>query len=783
MHVQKSPDPSSELLNSPKLNHRRHPLPTHLAQYKVSNANSLDFATWATSNTYKIIAFAVLFSTALLFFFLRNAGDSAALLCFESRAIANSPSTARLPYPIVKWENVPRIPPNGPAQSFRAKNWIVVFASKFTSMDDPTVLGLTRINGWQLLVVADSDTPSDWVVKGAIFLSLEDQASLGFRIVDMLPYRSYVRKTVGYLYAIQHGAKKIYDADGGGKIIGGDLGRVFDVDLAGGEDKVVEHQLLHHFSHEDPNRTVVNPYVHFGQRSVWPRGLPLENVGELEVEEFYTQILGGKQFIQQGLSNGLPDVDSVFYFTRKTNKERFDIKFDAEAPKVALPQGMMAPINSFNTLFHTQAFWGLMLPVSVSTMASDVLRGYWAQRILWEIGGYVVVYPPTIHRLDRSESYAFAEEKDLHVHVGRLVNFLVSWRSKKQMLFDKILDLSYVMAEEGFWTDQDVKFTAAWLQDLIGVGYQQPRLMSLEIDLPRATIGHGDKMEFIPQKFPSVHLGVKESGTVNYEIGNLIQWRKKFGNVVLIMYCSGSPDRTALEWRLLYGRIFKTVVIFSEQSSGDLAVEQGNLYDIYKFLPKVFERFPGAEGFLFLEDSMILNYWNLVQADMSKLWITNKISESWNGHRWSNDMENKWLRKQGRLVNKVVSNLPVHFQVSYKENVSEKELIICSGEIFYIPNRFAADYKDLVGLVGQMSIHHKVALPLFFMAMDSPQNFDSNALRSIVYRTNLPPNTTYSSYYSVDSPAVYPCSVRDEVEFIKLVRMMAAGDPLLKELV
>lgn len=146
-------------------------------------------------------------------------------------------------------------------------------------------------------------------------------------------------------------------------------------------------------------------------------------------------------------------------------------------------------------------------------------------------------------------------------------------------------------------------------------------------------------------------------------------------------------------------------------------------------------------------------------------------------------MENKWLRKQGRLVKKVVSSLPVHFQISYKENVGENKLIFCGGEIFYIPNRFTVDYSDLVGLVGEMGIHHKIALPLFFMAMDSPQNFDSNALRSIVYRTKLPSNTSYSTYYSVDAPAVYPCSIRDEVDFIKLVRIMAAGDPLLKELV
>lgn len=45
-----------------------------------------------------------------------------------------------------------------------------------------------------------------------------------------------------------------------------------------------------------------------------------------------------------------------------------------------------------------------------------------------------------------------------------------------------------------------------------------------------------------------------------------------------------------------------------------------------RYLPKVFERYSGADGFVFLQDHMILNYWNLMQADKEKLWITNKVS-------------------------------------------------------------------------------------------------------------------------------------------------------------
>ncbi|KAF4362812.1 hypothetical protein F8388_022469 [Cannabis sativa] len=745
-------------------------LPTHHHPGRLTEPKNLDFSTWVSENLYKVVTVLVLIGTVAALFFLRNVGDTAALLCFENQVEA----LEKIEFPKVNWNSITPITDKGsPYANFRTERWIIVSVSDYAS---DSLRKLVKIKGWQVLAIGNSKTPSDWSVKGAIFLSLEEQAKLGFRVVDFLPYDSYVRKTVGYLFAIQHGAKKIFDADDRGEVIDGDLGKHFDVELVG---ENARQETIMQYSHENPNRTVVNPYIHFGQRSVWPRGLPLENVGEIEHEEFYTEIFGGKQFIQQGISNGLPDVDSVFYFTRKSGLEAFDIRFDEHAPKVALPQGMMVPVNSFNTLYHSSAFWALMLPVSISSMASDVLRGYWSQRMLWEIGGYVVVYPPTVHRFDRIEAYPFSEEKDLHINVGRLTKFLVSWRSGKHRLFEKILELSFAMAEEGFWTEKDLKFTAAWLQDLLAVGYQQPRLMSLELDRPRATIGHGDRKEFVPQKLPSVHLGVEETGTVTTEIGNLIRWRKNFGNVVLIMFCNSPVERTALEWRLLYGRIFKTVVILAGQKNQDLAVEQGQLEQIYRHLPKIFDLYSSAEGFLFLQDNTILNYWNLLESDRTKLWIPNKVSDSW---VTVSTKDSDWFSKQGTMVKKVVDSMPAHFQVNYKETVSsDQSLTVCSSEVFYIPRNFVADFVDLVNLVGDLDIHHKIAIPMFFISMDSPQNFDS-VLNNMNYKKEVS-GVNSSTLYSAKVSAVHPWNISSEPDFIKLIRIMAEGDPFLMELV
>ena len=141
-----------------------------------------------------------------------------------------------------------------------------------------------------------------------------------------------------------------------------------------------------------------------------------------------------------------------------------------------------------------------------------------------------------------------------------------------------------------------------------------------------------------------------------------------------------------------------------------------------------------------------------------------------------------WFVQQADMVKKVVNTMPAHFQVNYKEAAkkSDHKLIICSSEVFFVPRRHVDDFVDLAALVGDLELHHKVATPMFFLAMDSPQNFDP-VFNTMLYKKKQPPANT--TFYSAQLPAIHPWSVSSEQEFIKLVRVMAAGDPLLMELV
>jgi len=191
-----------------------------------------------------------------------------------------------------------------------ARQWIVI-----TSIAAPTlaVQRLAALPDWKVVVVGDvkSPPPEEYRVDNVIFLDIDRQKQLPYSIVEQLPYRSYTRKMIGYLYAIEHGARVIYETD---------------------DDNLLTENLSNflgnysrHILHYAPPRVegnaddavlpVVNPYAYFGHPSVWPRGYPLEALDRTTQRTFYYS--EAFPWIQQRLANGDPDVDCIFRLTRK----------------------------------------------------------------------------------------------------------------------------------------------------------------------------------------------------------------------------------------------------------------------------------------------------------------------------------------------------------------------------------------------------------------------------------------------------------------------------------
>ncbi|MCY2952105.1 MAG: STELLO glycosyltransferase family protein [Planctomycetota bacterium] len=259
-------------------------------------------------------------------------------------------------------------------------------------------------DGWSAVAVGDTKTPPDWHCKGIVYLSVDRQKELFPQFADLVPYRHYCRKNLGYLYAIQQGAEVIFDTD---------------------DDNIPYEGLPLAVAKEVSGRLLsgpgwVNVYKHFTDNGlVWPRGLPLDKI-------HCPGIIGPLQQavncpVQQYLADRDPDVDAIFRLLEK--KEVF---FDRAALPVVLNSDAWVPFNSQATLFFKEAFPLLYLPCHVSFRMTDIWRSYVAQTALSCQGLSVAFRPPAVEQLRNSHNLMrdFEDEVVGYLHNDAIMQVL-----------------------------------------------------------------------------------------------------------------------------------------------------------------------------------------------------------------------------------------------------------------------------------------------------------------------------------------------------------------------
>jgi hypothetical protein len=359
--------------------------------------------------------------------------------------------------------------------------WIVV-TSIFQPSPATRKLGeMTRL-GWCYVVVADKNGPPEYDdVEGVVYLTVERQRALHFQIVDKVPWRHFGRKNVGFLYAIAHGARVIYDTDDDNRL------KLLEIPIAGLNTSSVEPlqdvplQAAIPSVEPGPGRTQLNPYPFFRPTCghVWPRGYPLDQVRSRADENLTLSAvtLTRPPAVQQYLADEDPDVDAIFRLTRPL--PCFFEGLPEGVPKLlAVPPQLFLPYNAQATVHLYDGFWGLLLPVTVHGRVSDIWRAYLTQRLLWDVGQVVsfqeahVVHDRVAHDYLKD----FQSEQDLYLKATALVSFLSQWASDAPTLVERIEQLWTALYSRGFVELGDLRLAQAWIRDLLAVGYEFPEL-------------------------------------------------------------------------------------------------------------------------------------------------------------------------------------------------------------------------------------------------------------------------------------------------------------------
>ena len=464
------------------------------------------------------------------------------------------------------------------------EQWAVV-----TTIHDPSssIIGVSNLRNWCLVIVGDTITPddaySDLTKKDHVFylsaayqkefLSGSKSKSL---FMQMMPFKSFARKNIGYLFAINYGAQIIFDFDDDNILMPLEDGETIPPPLLhfGTNTSRVSPTILLKFlksnqtvvldQHDDDRPLAFNPYIHMGasHENSWPRGFPindLENnfmngtkLDTAEVGDLSQSSIG----VIQSLCNGDPDTDAVFRMTRPDSTD-FTFERSAKSLPLLIPSNMYTPYNAQATTHLYSAFWGLYLPITVPGRVTDIWRSYITQRIMKDVGLYVMYTPPIVHHARSAHDYLsdFVAESDLYGKTSKLLEFLNGWSSDANELPARIFDLWVELYERDYIGLNDVETAREWLNTLITVGYEFPTVVD-------ASTSSG-KLMAIPQMQPSLdgqpyrslpHFNIKgENGGVS--ITTLAQYRPESAVVKLIMM-------TRNEWPLVKSWVLVSLTFF-----------------------------------------------------------------------------------------------------------------------------------------------------------------------------------------------------------------------------
>lgn len=302
-----------------------------------------------------------------------------------------------------------------------------------------------KLKDWKVIVVGDKKTAVDWSYPGVTYLSPVGQQEVASKFAGLLPWNSYTRKNIGYLYAILQGARVIYESDDD---------NIPSDNWVSEPEFSVDAEFL-------SDASFVNIYSYFTDKKVWPRGIPLRCVLDAETPKAEAA-KNLKVGVWQFLADEDPDVDAIYRLTNNT-----PIYFNWREPLV-LDQGTCCPFNSQNTYFRKEVFPLLYLPSTVTFRFTDILRGLVAQPVLWAAGYHLGFAGATVLQKRNPHDYLkdFESEIPCYLQAEKVVQIAKEAVSSEKTISENLLSVYRALSVKGIVSEKELEILSCWL-DLV----------------------------------------------------------------------------------------------------------------------------------------------------------------------------------------------------------------------------------------------------------------------------------------------------------------------------
>jgi len=245
-----------------------------------------------------------------------------------------------------------------------------------TTINQPTeaIEKYDSLSDWDLVVIGDKKTPSDYKLKNGNYFSPDDQDAIAPALSESIGWNCIQRRNMGLLIAHQMGADVVCTVDDD-NIPLDNWGREMWV---GSEVEVSEYQI---------SDIAFDPIGATNYPNIWHRGFPLQLIPTRD----YTHKVSKKviPMVQADFWNGDPDIDAI---CRMEHKPECDFKSDVFPFSANKP----GPFNSQNTFIHASLLPDYFLFPYVGRM-DDIWAAYYVQAL-----GHRVIYNQATVYQDRN---------------------------------------------------------------------------------------------------------------------------------------------------------------------------------------------------------------------------------------------------------------------------------------------------------------------------------------------------------------------------------------------
>jgi len=318
-----------------------------------------------------------------------------------------------------------------------------------TSIFPPTeaVIKFSKINEYRLVVVGDKKNPAKWECDNVLYLPVEKQLEMGYKLIDVLPFNHYCRKMIGYLHAIQNKAEIIIDTD---------------------DDNIPKlNWKFPDFTGEynciPGDKGFINIYNYYTDQHIWPRGLPLNKITH-DFSDLFVAMKNqeSKVGVWQGLADEDPDVDAIYRLT--SNEPCY---FD-EKPPCVLDNGTLTPFNTQNTAVRKELFTLMYLPTYVTFRFTDILRGLIAQPIMWLYDYKLGFLNATVVQKRNEHDFMkdFESEVPMYMDVEHVIDLTIKNTKASDTIENNLYNTYIALLNANIVKPEEIKTLEAWLQDI-----------------------------------------------------------------------------------------------------------------------------------------------------------------------------------------------------------------------------------------------------------------------------------------------------------------------------